>query len=88
MQHLPAMPAKIINTNGAGDCVVAGALSCLVQGLDPLTSLAFGMVSKQHQSLQHLSIHPDPIRLLQRFALDGMHARQAQEAQLEAISCL
>ena len=45
-QHLPALPARIVNTNGAGDCLVAGSLACLVQGQTPISALAFGMVSK------------------------------------------
>ena len=45
-QHLPAVPASIVNTNGAGDCLVAGSLACLVQGQAPISALAFGMVSK------------------------------------------
>jgi len=44
--HLPALPARIVNTNGAGDCLVAGSLACLVQGQAPISALAFGMVSK------------------------------------------
>ena len=44
-QHLPAIPANIVNTNGAGDCLVAGALACLVQKQPPINALAFGMVS-------------------------------------------
>ncbi|KAL0023079.1 hypothetical protein WJX79_010274 [Trebouxia sp. C0005] len=42
-QHLPALPARIVNTNGAGDCLVAGSLACLVQGQTPISALAFGM---------------------------------------------
>ena len=45
VQHLSPMPANIVNTNGAGDCVVAGALACLVRGSVPLAALAYGMVS-------------------------------------------
>ncbi len=44
--HLPALPARIVKTNGAGDCLVAGSLACLVQGQAPIGALAFGMVSK------------------------------------------
>lgn len=43
--HLPAFPARIVNTNGAGDCLVAGSLACLGQGQRPVDALAFGMVS-------------------------------------------
>ena len=45
VQHLPAAPAQIVNTNGAGDCLVAGCLACLLQGSSAVLSLAFGMVS-------------------------------------------
>ena len=44
VHHLSPMPARIVNTNGAGDCVVAGALACLVRGSIPLAALAYGMV--------------------------------------------
>lgn len=43
--HLAASPARIVNTNGAGDCLVAGSLACLGQGQRPVDALAFGMVS-------------------------------------------
>ena len=46
-QHLPAVPAQVVNTNGAGDCLVAGALAYLLQGRSALSALAFGMVSCQ-----------------------------------------
>lgn len=41
--HLAASPARIVNTNGAGDCLVAGSLACLGQGQRPVDALAFGM---------------------------------------------
>ncbi|KAL3133069.1 hypothetical protein ABBQ38_006972 [Trebouxia sp. C0009 RCD-2024] len=44
VQHLPAAPAQVVNTNGAGDCLVAGCLACLLQGSSAVSSLAFGMV--------------------------------------------
>ena len=44
-QHLPAIPANIVDTNGAGDCLVAGALARLVQNQSPISALAFGTVS-------------------------------------------
>lgn len=47
VHHLSPVPAKIVNTNGAGDCVVAGALACLVRGSIPLAALAYGMAVAQ-----------------------------------------
>ena len=44
-QHVPAVPASIVNTSGAGDCLVAGTLARLVQGATPSGALAFGVVS-------------------------------------------
>ena len=46
-QHLPAVPAQVVNTNGAGDCLVAGSLAYLMQGRSALPAVAFGMVSCQ-----------------------------------------
>lgn len=43
-QHVPAVPASIVNTSGAGDCLVAGTLACLVQGATPIEALALGLV--------------------------------------------
>ncbi len=42
--QFPALPARVANTSGAGDCLVAGALWGLTQGLDPAAALAHGMV--------------------------------------------
>ena len=42
--HLPALPAKVVNTSGAGDCLVAGAMWSLVAGHEPAIALAHGMV--------------------------------------------
>ena len=44
--HLPALPVNIVNTNGAGDCLVAGCLASLLQRKHPdrLSALAYGMV--------------------------------------------
>lgn len=55
IQHLPAATAKIVNTNGAGDCLVAGSLAYLLQGKSALQALAFGMVGHfWTRRLQHL----------------------------------
>lgn len=48
VQHLPAAAAQVVNTNGAGDCLVAGCLACLLQGSSAVSSLAFGMVSRPY----------------------------------------
>lgn len=32
VHHMPALPANVRNTNGAGDCLVAGACMRLMQG--------------------------------------------------------
>lgn len=42
--HFPAVPASIVNTSGAGDCLVAGALARLVQGASAQEAVAFGVV--------------------------------------------
>lgn len=42
--YLPAVPANIVNTSGAGDCLVGGALARLVQGASPLQAIATGVV--------------------------------------------
>ena len=44
MAHLPALPARVVNTSGAGDCLVAGTMWALVSGQEPATALAHGMV--------------------------------------------
>ena len=41
---MPALPAAVVNTNGAGDCLVAGCCMRLLQGGTPLAALAFGLV--------------------------------------------
>ena len=44
MQHMPAVPAHVVSTGGAGDSLVAGAMSELLRGRNPQDALAFGMV--------------------------------------------
>lgn len=39
------LPAAVVNASGAGDCLVAGCLWSLMQGLSPIDALAHGMVS-------------------------------------------
>ena len=45
IHHMPALPANVQNTNGAGDCLVAGACMRLMQGSTPAAALAYGLVS-------------------------------------------
>ena len=44
VSHMPALPAQVANTSGAGDCLVAGALMRLLEGGDPTSALAHGLV--------------------------------------------
>jgi sugar/nucleoside kinase (ribokinase family) len=43
-QHMADRPAAVVNVNGAGDCLVAGALAGIICGQSPLQALAIGMV--------------------------------------------
>jgi sugar/nucleoside kinase (ribokinase family) len=45
VEHMAAPAASVVNTSGAGDCLVAGCLWGLLQGLPPVHALACGMVS-------------------------------------------
>lgn len=45
LQHLPALPAEVVNLSGAGDCLVAGCLYGLVRGRRPLEALACGVAA-------------------------------------------
>ena len=42
---MPALPAQLVTTSGAGDCLVAGCCWGLLKGQDALTALSHGMVS-------------------------------------------
>ena len=44
ISHLPAPPAKVVNSSGAGDCLVAGCAAALLAGAQPLNALAHGQV--------------------------------------------
>ena len=44
IQHLPAAPAAVVSTSGAGDCLVAGCAAALLQDAPPLEALAIGLV--------------------------------------------
>ena len=43
--HMPALPARVVNCCGAGDCLAAGALMRLMEGGSAADALAHGMVS-------------------------------------------
>ena len=43
--HLPALPAAVVNCSGAGDCLVAGCLFALAQGLGAEAALAHGVAA-------------------------------------------
>lgn len=45
--HMPALPARVVNCCGAGDCLAAGALMRLMEGGSAADALAHGMVSLQ-----------------------------------------
>lgn len=41
---MAALPAEVVNTSGAGDCLVAGTLFGILRGCSPVEALAHGMV--------------------------------------------
>ena len=43
--HMPALPARVVNCCGAGDCLAAGVLMRLTEGGSAADALAHGMVS-------------------------------------------
>ena len=45
---LQAIPAVVVNTSGAGDSLVGGALAALLTGASPITALAHGLVRLTH----------------------------------------
>lgn len=55
--HLPALPATVVNCSGAGDCLVAGCLYGLAQGLSAEASLAHGTAAA-HAAVQSASNVP------------------------------
>eukprot|EP00976_Prorocentrum_cordatum_P010006 200501-Prorocentrum_minimum.AAC.4 len=42
---MAALPATVVNVNGAGDCLVAGSLAGIISGRSPVNALAMGMVA-------------------------------------------
>ena len=47
---MPALPAKVVTTSGAGDCLVAGCCWSLLKGQALSAALAHGMVSSPFMS--------------------------------------
>jgi sugar/nucleoside kinase (ribokinase family) len=45
--HMPALPASVVNCSGAGDCLVAGCLYGLAQGLPAEAALAHGIAASR-----------------------------------------
>ena len=45
VHHMAALPARIANLSGAGDCLVAGTALRLLQGCQAVPALAYGLVS-------------------------------------------
>lgn len=43
--HVPALPASVVNCSGAGDCLVAGCLFGLAQGLPAAHALCYGVAA-------------------------------------------
>ena len=56
LQHMPALPAKVANCSGAGDCLVAGCLFGLARGRAPLAALGCGIAAARQavQSAQNV----------------------------------
>lgn len=49
IHHMPALPAKVANLSGAGDCLVAGMAARLMLGDDAVSALAYGLVGSPHR---------------------------------------
>ncbi|GAB4817082.1 hypothetical protein N2152v2_004128 [Parachlorella kessleri] len=77
VQHLPALPAKVVNCSGAGDCLVAGCLFGLTQGRTPLQALACG-VAASHAAVE--SQHNVPPQLSAAAVERGAREVLAQRA--------
>jgi sugar/nucleoside kinase (ribokinase family) len=45
VHHMPALPTDVVNSSGAGDCLVAGTCMRLLQGGTAFSSLAYGLAS-------------------------------------------
>ncbi|KAL4448643.1 hypothetical protein ABPG75_005862 [Micractinium tetrahymenae] len=43
--HVPALPATVVNCSGAGDCLVAGCLFGLAQGVSAAEALCYGVAA-------------------------------------------
>ncbi|KAK9909674.1 hypothetical protein WJX75_005922 [Coccomyxa subellipsoidea] len=51
IEQMAALPAEVVNTSGAGDCLVAGTLFGILRGCSPVEALAHGM-AVAHQAVQ------------------------------------
>ncbi|CAL8467484.1 g7022 [Coccomyxa elongata] len=69
IDHLAAPHAGMVNTSGAGDCLVAGSLWALLHGCSPVEALAHGM-AVAHQAVQSSTSVPKDIeaQVIQRSA--------------------
>ncbi|KAG2491320.1 hypothetical protein HYH03_010326 [Edaphochlamys debaryana] len=45
VEHMRALPAEVVSVNGAGDTLVAAMVAALVQGMQPVHALAYGMAA-------------------------------------------
>ena len=70
VRHLPAAPAMVLSSSGAGDCLVAGCLLALLDGKQPLPALACGLVSACCTQLRHLALALGCDRLASRMLPD------------------
>lgn len=56
--YMRALPARTVNLSGAGDALVAGMSSALLQGMQPIVALAHGMVSNRRWDLGLVATAP------------------------------
>ena len=54
VQHLPAAPAQVVSTSGAGDCLVAGCAAALLGRALPIEALASGLVCRLDQAVDKM----------------------------------
>jgi receptor expression-enhancing protein 5/6 len=45
VHHAPALPARVVNCSGAGDCMVAGFMRALLEGRGEVEALAWGVAA-------------------------------------------
>ena len=56
--HCPALPARVVNCSGAGDCLVAGMVHALLQNSDPVAALAFGAAAAREAVESDANVPP------------------------------